>query len=211
MFVVFIVAYSVGYWCMSTGLVLFPIPIMASSTSVTTITTTRVTRASGIALIAAGALASAAIGAGVALAVTRRRRVKYVTIFSLVFLYMFFVWRGHLLNENRKVLAPGVAGLPLFSSAVVHGDTIYVSGTLGTLPGSRDLAKGEKKVMNAKEQALADITAETTQTLVNIKAILEHVHGITAEYVAKNPSKSPFNKITKVNVSLKVTSLTSSL
>lgn len=110
----------------------------------------------------------------------------------------------NLCMPDRKVLAASVQGLPLFSSATVHGDTIYVSGTLGTLPGTRGLIKGETKVMNAKEQLLADITAETTQTLLNIKTILEQVHGITAAQVAADKSKSPFNKITKVNVSLKV-------
>lgn len=62
--------------------------------------------------------------------------------------------------EVRKVNAPGLARIPAFCHAVVAGDFIYVSGTLGTEPGSRDLVKG-------------GTGAETAQAMRNIGIILE--------------------------------------
>lgn len=46
-----------------------------------------------------------------------------------------------------------------FSAAVRHGDTLYLSGQLGTLPGTRKLAEG-------------GIRAEAEQAIRNIDAIL---------------------------------------
>lgn len=58
------------------------------------------------------------------------------------------------------VAAPGaVAGLP-FSPAVKVGNVLYLSGQLGNLMGTRELVSG-------------GITAETRQTLENIKTVLE--------------------------------------
>jgi reactive intermediate/imine deaminase len=51
-------------------------------------------------------------------------------------------------------------GLP-FSAAVRVDNTLYVSGNVGNLPGTLDLAPG-------------GIAGETRQTLDNIKAVLEH-------------------------------------
>ena len=59
----------------------------------------------------------------------------------------------------EKIIVNGLARLPTFSHAVVAGDTIYVSGSLGTLPDSMELAPG-------------GIGPETTQTLKNIERIL---------------------------------------
>ncbi len=42
----------------------------------------------------------------------------------------------------RHVFVEGLARLPAFCHAVVAGDFIYVSGTLGTVPGSMDLVPG---------------------------------------------------------------------
>lgn len=56
---------------------------------------------------------------------------------------------------------PGMEGRNLpFSSAVRAGNTLYLSGNLGNLPGSLDLAPG-------------GIGPETRQTLENIKSVLE--------------------------------------
>ena len=55
----------------------------------------------------------------------------------------------------EKVIADGLARLPSFSHAVVAGDTIYVSGSLGTLPDSMELIPG-------------GVGPETTQTIANI-------------------------------------------
>ena len=60
----------------------------------------------------------------------------------------------------RKVTVEGLAKLPAFCHAVIAGDFVYVSGTLGALPNSMDLIPG-------------GTGAETTQTLENIGLILQ--------------------------------------
>lgn len=60
---------------------------------------------------------------------------------------------------QRFVNVEGLGRLPQFSHATVAGDTIYVSGTLGTAPGSLTLVEG-------------GVGPQTTQVLRNIEAIL---------------------------------------
>jgi 2-iminobutanoate/2-iminopropanoate deaminase len=60
----------------------------------------------------------------------------------------------------RKVNVDGLGKLPAFCHAVVAGDFIYVSGTLGTKANSFELVDG-------------GTAAETTQTLRNIETILK--------------------------------------
>ena len=62
--------------------------------------------------------------------------------------------------KPRRVNVEGLARLPAFSHAVVAGDFIYVSGTLGVKPNSMELVEG-------------GIGPETTQTLHHIETILE--------------------------------------
>ena len=71
----------------------------------------------------------------------------------------------------EKIAVDGLARLPSFSHAVIAGDTIYVSGSLGTLPNSMELIPG-------------GAGPETTQTLSNIEAIL-HASGASLEDVVK--------------------------
>lgn len=71
----------------------------------------------------------------------------------------------------KKVTVEGLARLPAFCHAVVAGDFIYVSGTLGTKPGSMDLVEG-------------GTGPETAQTLRHIEAILGEC-GATLEDVVK--------------------------
>ncbi len=59
----------------------------------------------------------------------------------------------------KRVIVPGLARLPAFCHATIAGDTIYVSGTLGTLPNSMQLAPG-------------GVAGQTSQTLRNIETIL---------------------------------------
>jgi 2-iminobutanoate/2-iminopropanoate deaminase len=59
----------------------------------------------------------------------------------------------------RKVTVAGLGRLPAFCHAVVAGDFIYVSGTLGTVDGKFELVPG-------------GTGPETAQTLRNIEAIL---------------------------------------
>lgn len=56
---------------------------------------------------------------------------------------------------------PGMEGRNLpFSSAVRAGDTLYLSGNVGNVPGTLDLAQG-------------GIAGETRQTMENISAVLQ--------------------------------------
>jgi 2-iminobutanoate/2-iminopropanoate deaminase len=59
----------------------------------------------------------------------------------------------------RHVVVEGLGRLPQFSHAVVAGGLVFVSGTLGTLPGGFRLASG-------------GAGPETRQTLVNLDTIL---------------------------------------
>jgi reactive intermediate/imine deaminase len=63
--------------------------------------------------------------------------------------------------EVEYLLMPGLEGLDLpFSSAVRVDNTLYLSGNLGNIPGTLDLAEG-------------GISGETQQTMENIKRVLE--------------------------------------
>ena len=67
---------------------------------------------------------------------------------------------------------PSTGGAPLpFSEAVLLGDTLYVSGQVGNLPGTLTLAAG-------------GIESESRRALENLKAILER-HGTTMDQVVK--------------------------
>jgi 2-iminobutanoate/2-iminopropanoate deaminase len=59
-----------------------------------------------------------------------------------------------------KVIAEGLARLPSFSHAVIAGDQVHVSGTLGTQGDTTDLVEG-------------GTGPETTQVIANIERILE--------------------------------------
>ncbi len=61
--------------------------------------------------------------------------------------------------STKRVYVDGLARLPAFSHAVVAGDFIFVSGTLGTKPNSMELVDG-------------GTGAQTAQALQNIEAIL---------------------------------------
>jgi 2-iminobutanoate/2-iminopropanoate deaminase len=78
--------------------------------------------------------------------------------------------------KPTRVNVEGLARLPVFSHAVVAGDFIYVSGTLGVKPDSMELVEG-------------GTGPETTQTLHHIKTILE-------------ASGASLNDVVKVNVFL---------
>ena len=71
----------------------------------------------------------------------------------------------------RKITVDGLAKLPAFCHAVIAGDFIYVSGTIGTKPDSMELVEG-------------GIGPQTTQALRNIEQILAGC-GATFEDVVK--------------------------
>lgn len=59
----------------------------------------------------------------------------------------------------KRTVVPGLGRLPVFSHASTASGLIFVSGTLGTRPGTMELAPG-------------GIGPETTQTLENVRTIL---------------------------------------
>lgn len=64
--------------------------------------------------------------------------------------------------DIEYLLMPGMEELDLpFSSAVRVDNTLYMSGNLGNIPGTIELAEG-------------GIQGETRQTLENIKRVVEH-------------------------------------
>jgi len=79
---------------------------------------------------------------------------------SLACLALFVVLVSRSLAQERQVLhGPGeVRGLP-FSSAVRVGNMLYLSGQIGNVPGTRQLAD-------------TGIAGQTRQALENIKAVL---------------------------------------
>ena len=67
---------------------------------------------------------------------------------------------------------PSTGGAPLpFSEAVQLGDTLYVSGQVGNLPGTLTLAPG-------------GLESEARRALENIKTVLER-HGSSLQHVVK--------------------------
>ncbi len=73
----------------------------------------------------------------------------------------------------QRVTVPGLARLPAFCHAVIAGDFIHVSGTLGTQPNSMELVAG-------------GAGPETTQALRNIELILAACGAGLADLVKVN-------------------------
>lgn len=74
---------------------------------------------------------------------------------------------------HKLVNVEGLGRLPQFSHAAMAGDTIYVSGTLGTAPGGLALVEG-------------GVGPETTQVLRNLEAILDACGASLADVVKIN-------------------------
>ena len=86
---------------------------------------------------------------------------------------MLVLWTivGHTADVEYLTSEDNLAlNLP-FSEATRVGDTIYLSGQVGNIPGTIELARG-------------GIRGETKQTLENIRAVLER-HGSSLDKVAK--------------------------
>lgn len=86
----------------------------------------------------------------------------------------------------KKVNVESLGRLPAFCHAVVAGDFIYVSGTLGTRPGGLDLVEG-----GTREQ--------TTQTLRNIEIILQECGASLADLVKVNVFLSDMKTFPEMN------------
>ena len=86
----------------------------------------------------------------------------------------------------KRVNIDGLGRLPAFCHAVVAGDFIYVSGTLGTRGDSLELVAG-------------GIGAETTQTLRNIERILQGCGATLADLVKVNVFLSDMSTFPQMN------------
>lgn len=86
----------------------------------------------------------------------------------------------------KKVNAEGLGRLPAFSHAVVAGDFIYISGTLGTKPGGLELVEGGTR-------------AETAQTLRNMETILKECGASLADLVKVNVFLSDMKTFPQMN------------
>lgn len=74
---------------------------------------------------------------------------------------------------SQRIYVENLARLPAFCHATIAGDFIFVSGTLGTKPGTMELVEG-------------GTGPETTQALRNIAAILEACGATLADLVKVN-------------------------
>jgi 2-iminobutanoate/2-iminopropanoate deaminase len=91
------------------------------------------------------------------------RVIKYMVVFSLLIssLSCNNLDKPDEVTSIEFLSAPGTEKLALpFSEAVRVGDMLFLSGQVGTVPGTTELVPG-------------GIRAETRQTLENIKVILE--------------------------------------
>ena len=75
--------------------------------------------------------------------------------------------------STKRINVEGLIRLPAFCHAVIAGDFIYVSGTLGIQPGSRELVEG-------------GTGPQTTQTMRNIEMILQACGASLADVVKVN-------------------------
>ncbi len=90
------------------------------------------------------------------------------------------------MGKPPRINAEGVGRLPAFSHASLAGDTIYVSGTLGTQAGSFELAPG-------------GMAAETTQTLRNIEKILTAAGAGLSDVVKMNVFVTDMSQFAEMN------------
>jgi len=90
------------------------------------------------------------------------------------------------MTKAQKVTVSGLARLPAFCHAVIAGDFIYVSGTLGTLPNSMALAEG-------------GTGPETTQALQNIELILKECGASLVDLVKINVFLADMQTFSEMN------------
>ena len=86
----------------------------------------------------------------------------------------------------EKVVVEGLARVPSFSHAVVAGDHVHVSGSLGTLGDTTDLVDG-------------GTGPQTTQTIRNIEKILQAVGLGLGDVVKMNVYLSDMSQFEEMN------------
>jgi len=89
----------------------------------------------------------------------------------IVLISSIFTMTGPLMADSPEVEHCGAGPNMPLSDAVRVGNMLYLSGKLGNIPGTRDLAEG-------------GVAGETRQALENIKASLEK-HGSSMDEVVK--------------------------
>lgn len=87
---------------------------------------------------------------------------------------------------TKKVIVEGLARLPAFCHAVIAGDLIFVSGTLGTKPESMELVEG-------------GTGPEVTQALLNIESILKECGATLDDLVKVNVFLSDIDAFQDMN------------
>lgn len=87
---------------------------------------------------------------------------------------------------HRFVNVEGLGRLPQFSHATVAGDTIYVSGTLGTEPGGLTLVEG-------------GVGPQTRRILANMAAILAECGSSLADVVKVNVAMVDLGEFAAMN------------
>lgn len=86
----------------------------------------------------------------------------------------------------KRINSAGLARLPAFCHAVVAGDFIFVSGTLGTKPGTMELVEG-------------GTGPETTQALRHIETILGDCGASLGDVVKANVFLADINTFAEMN------------
>lgn len=88
--------------------------------------------------------------------------------------------------DVKKINVPELGRLPTFCHAVIAGDFIYISGTLGIKPGSTDLVEG-------------GTGSETKQALINIGTILKECGSSLADIVKVDVFLSDIQTFSQMN------------
>ena len=86
----------------------------------------------------------------------------------------------------QRVVVEGLARLPQFCHATIAGDFVFVSGTLGTRPGSLELAEG-------------GTGPQTEQTLRNVERILADCDASLADLVKVNVFLADMSSFREMN------------
>jgi 2-iminobutanoate/2-iminopropanoate deaminase len=87
---------------------------------------------------------------------------------------------------TKRINVETLLRLPAFCHAVIAGDFIYVSGTLGTQPGARELVEGRTG-------------PQTTQTMRNIETILQACGASLADVVKINVFLADMSTFAEMN------------
>jgi reactive intermediate/imine deaminase len=92
----------------------------------------------------------------------------------------------------RRIVVGGLGRLPAFSHATVAGDLVFVSGTLGTLPGSMRLAVGGAGPQTAQAMRnIQAILAATGASLADVAKCTVFLRDMQ-DYPAMNAAYLPF-------------------